>query len=946
MADGDARGAKDGVEGFDPREKKPLEKVGRERLHELKREQKTAEVKVRKELEAEVKNMMNLQTKLNDCNKDYADRKSELDELRDVQSEKLNASQKVVMTRLASRTVDSFLQRRNRAFGVEENVDVDVHYLPDVEAGLSLRTGGEGAGSRDATFPVRLSENVSSLTKRAATYWGLDAEKVFFLDRDGRVVFEDMSLREIILPPLHNSSSSSATAASSALALESGGSAPSGSGGREGQVAKFSGNMSDDGLDLAESMEQWTVAGRNYNLTLVRAVRTGPIPLGSNANKPKGDGWQDFTFDRAKLTQDLKDTMAKYGDPEFEVPKVDMNDIPSLFDLIQSGKQKKAMRRADTACRAIEFIIFSLAFVLFHLVFVPAYNWSVSMRLLSVGIEHSFLDFNIGERTALGIKTFYEISDNSQLEAWQRGPLKRSVLPTGLPSQNLFVLSLRGVQYEATPTQVHPPVEWCPAPTSAPAAAGAGSAPAGANASLLNLSHAALHNGTNGALHNGTNGTNATGAASAAGSTASTTAAALKDCSPVSLKFCPNTRVVDVFTIALQDGDLVPACRAPFNGHTLLMWWDSLLGNNPFTYIEGEVSTYFGGKQMVIKTTNESNFESSIAPMSQNVEVESTAARAFMIFVYTPTLNGLFVYTFLVENTEAGGLLATRRLQVVDLRSHYTTTVTLYWICIILAFICLALELRRVCRCYSKSAHHISTDRCSCWTLLFLFQPAAMIVSFSVFTVRFVQSTDEMLELDADMSLTTLSIDNVFQQTQMDYYNKLINVLVLVFLNLQLFRYALMYFPHLAFLTAMVSKLLKPLLYILLFSLMAFTVYANFLYVMFSSSQRAYSTFSRTIMEAIRHMMGGTRGWQELYNLHPTLFTVVHIGGFGVIQLMLNSMALAVMISHKKEKDLRQNYSYHRFWSAEISRKGGKSKEEFNPAMIGEKEKDARDHAR
>merc|ERR1719440_279198 len=97
-------------------------------------------------------------------------------------------------------TMDNYLERRPMDPG--EKRSVHVYFLTGEEVGSELHIGQEGAGSRDATFIVTLNQTVQSLATQAAKYWGLDPEKVFFLDRDGRIVQGKMCLSDIILPPL------------------------------------------------------------------------------------------------------------------------------------------------------------------------------------------------------------------------------------------------------------------------------------------------------------------------------------------------------------------------------------------------------------------------------------------------------------------------------------------------------------------------------------------------------------------------------------------------------------------------------------------------------------------------------------------------------------------------------------------------------------------------
>jgi len=364
------------------------------------------------------------------------------------------------------------------------------------------------------------------------------------------------------------------------------------------------------------------------------------------------------------------------------------------------------------------------------------------------------------------------------------------------------------------------------------------------------------------------------------------------------------------------------------------MWWDSILGDGAFTYTHGEVSVYHGGQQTLIDRHNTTAFMDSVSVMFRQAADVTTPARMFVLFVYTPSLNGVFVYKLLLESSLAGGLIATRKLQVINMEMDHRSAFSMYTFCIVLACICFCMEIRRILGCPKRCTFEHKTDHCSCWTFIFLLVPIAMLISFTVFTARFVSSTDMGMELDpVTDSLTQASVESLYQHEVLDYYNRLINLAVLLLLNSLLFRYLLMYFPQLSFLTAMVGKLVKPLWYTLVLTIVAFLVFAIFLYVMYSAQHEQFRSFILSFAMALKFAQGGISDWYDLYSEYATLYTIVILIGFVVIQLMLSFMPLAVMLSHKKEKDLRQNYSYHRFWAAEIS-KMGKSRGEFNPATF------------
>merc|ERR1719253_2001213 len=114
-------------------------------------------------------------------------------------------------------TMDNYLERRPT--DDNDKRSVHVYFLTGEEVGSELHVGREGAGSRDATFIVTLSQTVQSLSTQAAKYWGLDAQKVFFLDRDGRIVQGHMQLADIILPPLEKEADDQAQGSDGSTAI-------------------------------------------------------------------------------------------------------------------------------------------------------------------------------------------------------------------------------------------------------------------------------------------------------------------------------------------------------------------------------------------------------------------------------------------------------------------------------------------------------------------------------------------------------------------------------------------------------------------------------------------------------------------------------------------------------------------------------------------------------
>lgn len=148
-------------------------------LQEQQKKMKREEVELNKLLQKDMQDMGELQHKLKETNDKYAEEKMKLDELRSEQRVTLNGDQKTRIMTVTRETVDSFVCRIPRS--KDEQMTVDVHFLTGTETtGFNLQLNGEGAGSRDAKFLVKMNQKVQSLAEQAAKYWGLDANKVFF----------------------------------------------------------------------------------------------------------------------------------------------------------------------------------------------------------------------------------------------------------------------------------------------------------------------------------------------------------------------------------------------------------------------------------------------------------------------------------------------------------------------------------------------------------------------------------------------------------------------------------------------------------------------------------------------------------------------------------------------------------------------------------------------
>merc|ERR1712050_484985 len=92
------------------------------------------------------------------------------------------------------------------------------------------------------------------------------------------------------------------------------------------------------------------------------------------------------------------------------------------------------------------------------------------------------------------------------------------------------------------------------------------------------------------------------------------------------------------------------------------------------------------------------------------------------------------------------------------------------------------------------------------------------------------------------------------------------------------------------------------------FSLVAFSL---FFYVMYSTKVDLFRNIGATLISTIRFAQGGFMDWYSLFQLQPIMWVIIMTIAFVTLTLVLNNLAAAIMLSHKKEKDLFEHYSYH-----------------------------------
>lgn len=298
-------------------------------------------------------------------------------------------------------------------------------------------------------------------------------------------------------------------------------------------------------------------------------------------------------------------------------------------------------------------------------------------------------------------------------------------------------------------------------------------------------------------------------------------------------------------------------------------------------------------------------------------------------------MNNLMIIQLLMEQTLAGSLVTSTKGQVILLSPPDATVYVAFCLVILLAIACLLMELRRIMAWPKRLTFEDEPHHCSFATALYILLPILLLVTFLIFVVRHSKTADDLLQLSDDVTLTSQGVAAVYNLTSLDDFIVGLELFLLVIFNFLFLRYLLMYFPQLAFMGAMVRRLMKPILSVLFFLFGAVLAIGVWLYAMYSADVYDFRDIISTATQTIRFIGGGVDGWFQLYTKSPSTWIILISISFVLVSVTLNALVVAIMFSHKREKDLFENYSYHPFWSSERSGQGGKDPKEFNPAAVG-----------
>jgi len=310
-----------------------------------------------------------------------------------------------------------------------------------------------------------------------------------------------------------------------------------------------------------------------------------------------------------------------------------------------------------------------------------------------------------------------------------------------------------------------------------------------------------------------------------------------------------------------------------------------------------------------------------------------TSAALFLAFFYAPDVNTVYVSQMLYEETLSGRLITSVKFIVIGLEKPKPYEYVLWLLTVLLAILVFVMELRRILGCPKRFTFEAERDHFSWWTGMFFLLPVLIVIGFSINSTRIANDANSILDLNNNLVITPKAVSKLFELWSLDHWRDLIKLAVLVVQNMLFVRYTLMYFPFVSFLSKMVTKIFKPLITTLFFLVLGFMVCGVFFFVMYCQNQLRFYNVPSVFMETVIVAQGGLADWQELWEQHSGLWTMVFFSGFVIMTLILQNVTLAVMLSHKKEMNLQENYSFHPFWA--LAAVGKTRKQEFNPSTIG-----------
>jgi len=292
----------------------------------------------------------------------------------------------------------------------------------------------------------------------------------------------------------------------------------------------------------------------------------------------------------------------------------------------------------------------------------------------------------------------------------------------------------------------------------------------------------------------------------------------------------------------------------------------------------------------------------------------------------------------------SGGVLTSVEKQIVNLNSPTDQWYTLWSLVIFLAFMMLLMELRRITGWPKYLSREAPEDRGGCGAIAFLVL-LLLVLPMGILSIRIALHEKTQAHFDGGTELMTgnqlsdASKTLVYEIMMVTQTQKTLEMVVLVIFTFMFWECAIHFMPQLQSLHEMVLKIRKPLCSGIVLIICIFAVYEYFLLAMFSTRLLQCSGLFRALTTLMAMAMGGLpTNWPEFYHVSPEGFVLL-IGSFMfLVPRVLQKVAIAIFVSFKREMDLYEHHTYHRFWNQARRTQQTPVKswpKDFNPAEVG-----------
>jgi len=395
--------------------------------------------------------------------------------------------------------------------------------------------------------------------------------------------------------------------------------------------------------------------------------------------------------------------------------------------------------------------------------------------------------------------------------------------------------------------------------------------------------------------------------------------------------------VISVLHQAQQDGHSIPRCTVQYPWNDLVTEFNSFTANAPFAGVSGKVGMYHVGTPVNINYTTSEAFNASFH-MLRSGKYRSAPAVSIVTFIYVPSLGGFFVVQMLAERTYSGSIVTSLTKYALDMTDNRAVEITLYVHVILLLALIVLMELRRIFQWPKWHWNDMEKEVFSWATVTFFLLTFIVLSLFVVYVFRTSTALNDIVKLNEQNTLTSDAMDGIFRVYILNTVLLFLQLVCVVLYCALFLRYLLLYFPYLHTLTIMVRKLVKPLAWAFFLSAIAISAFFFIFYLLFSSYVFEFRNGMWATLEVFRFACGNFRNWYQLYSIWSTVFLLLMIVALVLIKHLLLSLPISLMLSHKKEKDLFLNCSYHPYWADCKSKLGNRPEHlkewetGFNPA--------------